>query len=271
MDILSPDSKDEDLLQDQDLIFPDRNEYFFELKKLNILIGCITDEMFETVLASDFIINSAGYHWKNRNISSLGAYLYLGPDYYLLSEDFHKVRRKTSYISETKLKICLFFGGSDVDNFTGRVIEIIADSEDFVISVITNRTTLKGLNRFEGRKNIKIYSEPLCVAKIMNEADIAITHGGNTIYEFAFLGVPQIVFCRRERQVIHAEYFEKQGVVKNFGYANFISKTDLLNEIYKLAFDRSFSDFKSQNGKKCVDGLGINRVYQIMEKWLNES
>lgn len=53
--------------------------------------------------------------------------LLLGPTYALLRDEYYKLHEKVNPRNGTVKNILVFFGGVDVDNYTGRVIRVLSE------------------------------------------------------------------------------------------------------------------------------------------------
>ncbi len=269
LDLLNPDKTDYDLLNDNQLRFIDREKYILFLKKSNLVVGAITDEMDEINIFPDFVINSACYYPIVDYSTSNKTKYFLGPDYYLLAEVFSSFLKNEVEVKEKVERICVFFGGSDVDNFTIKIINATKKIDNVILDVIVGKSFLEKTNNIEHSKNLIFHFSPENVAEIMAKADLAITHGGNTVYEFAALGVPILSISRRERQNINANYFEEIGALKNLGIGFDLSDVRILSETLDLMNNFELRKRMSEAGKKNVDGRGLSRVNNIINEYMD--
>jgi spore coat polysaccharide biosynthesis predicted glycosyltransferase SpsG len=106
----------------------------------------------------------------------------------------------------------------------------------------------------------RAHMAPRSIAGLMVKADLAITTGGNTVFEFAALGTPAITLCVRRRQDGNAEYFQQLGAVRNLRLGDAVTEADLAVEIVTLAADRAKRQAMSEAGRRAVDGRGLERV-----------
>ena len=98
-------------------------------------------------------------------------------------------------------------------------------------------------------------------------ADLAITGGGQTMYELAYLGIPAIVIEISSNQRANIIGFESIGVIKSAGSIsdeNFIHNfirccVDILNQPNLLLE-------MSSKGMNLIDGKGADRIVKIINK-----
>ena len=96
--------------------------------------------------------------------------------------------------------------------------------------------------------------------QVMLESDVAISAGGQTLYELARVGVPTIGICVAENQLGNLKGWGKAGFLE---YAGWYKKSDLMKELKRsLEYleDASVRKSKSKAGKEFIDGKGGFRV-----------
>jgi spore coat polysaccharide biosynthesis predicted glycosyltransferase SpsG len=96
--------------------------------------------------------------------------------------------------------------------------------------------------------------------KVMLESDIAISAGGQTLYELARVGVPTIGICIAENQLQNIQRWRKSGFLK---YAGWYNEKNLLEKIVEAV--NKFMSYeervrRSEIGRSYVDGKGTRRI-----------
>jgi len=175
-------------------------------------------------------------------------------------------------IRENIENIMITFGGDDIRNMTTKILRFLIDSyPDITKKVIIGKGFKKqGIERIEGlqRHNIELvyYPDSEKMKDMMIRADIAISAGGQTLYELARIGVPTVVVAIAENQLNNIDGWRKTNFIE---YAGWHGDEDLFANIDSIL---KRSDYKKREaisiaGQKVIDGQGSRRVVEeIIEK-----
>lgn len=190
--------------------------------------------------------------------------LLLGPRYVLLREEFQQLRNAALIRRGPVERILVIFGGVDADNYTGRVIEalanldlnylqvdvIIGEQHPFREQIISDCLRLGFFCHLQTNR----------MAELMSGTDLAIGACGFTSYEFAAMRLPAILIPVTDIQATVAKELAGKGLV----YALFFQGKDIVEEIsttIKKMMDSSSS--RTLMSLACHDFLdadGVNRV-----------
>lgn len=190
--------------------------------------------------------------------------LLLGPRYCLLRKEFWKWRQWERSIPIRAGKILITLGGSDPDNVTGKVLEAVKSAE------LTEATVIVGGGNphldlirasVSASDSIRIVLDTPNMAELMAAADLAITAGGSTVWETAFMGLPAITIVLAENQQVGSERLQEHGVVKNLGWHASLLPEDITRALETLLEDSRRREKMSRSGRVLVDGLGSFRVW----------
>lgn len=96
--------------------------------------------------------------------------------------------------------------------------------------------------------------------ELMAWADVAISAGGSTCWEIAFMGLPNIILILADHQRPIAEQLGKRGVALNLGWHETVSSADILQAITSLLVTEKPRVDMARRGKELVDGEGCARV-----------
>ena len=111
-DLLSPDPGDADLWEDGKLVFESVSEYVGNLRVQGLKVVSITDEIDHIAIRPNVVLG-ASCHYPERDLQSAkGTEVYLGPDYYILSDDFREFAGRSKEIPDQARKILLIFGAA---------------------------------------------------------------------------------------------------------------------------------------------------------------
>ena len=111
--------------------------------------------------------------------------------------------------------IFIGFGGADPQNYTDRLLKMIAEPQyaGYHFHVVMGRAkhNADALLEYGQRENIEVLYDIDNMPEVMSRCDIAITSRGRTGYELALLGIPTIAIAQNERESLHTFISEKNG------------------------------------------------------------
>lgn len=96
---------------------------------------------------------------------------------------------------------------------------------------------------------------------LMADADLAVTAGGTTVWELAFMGLPALTIILAENQRSNGDALQKLGIAQNLGWHAGLSPEHIADALKPLLEDRSVRCEMSRRGRDLVDGLGSLRVW----------
>ncbi len=185
----------------------------------------------------------------------------LGADYFPLREAFLRLDRRES-VKPSVETIIVTFGGSDHDDLTVKALEALADVPgDFQILAILGPAYTGAAEVVAGRDlRVRLHRNPVNVEALLNTSDIAVTAGGGTASELAFLGIPLIMLALSTDQVPVATAMAAAGVADFLGRSDGVEVTDIARAVASLRDDLSRRQDMSAAGRRLVDGKGADRV-----------
>ena len=225
-------------------------------KFINQLV--VIDDLDNRDHDSDFIIdqnyrpNYRSHYKKNINKCTR----LMGPKYALINPVYS--RFKKSRIKQKISNIFIFFGGSDQNLLTEKVLDIIS-TEKFIkyrINVViglNNKRYLKIKSKFRTKKNIRIFYNLNNLAELMKKSDLAIGALGINTWERMCIGLPSLVISSGSDQNIFAEYLNKKKLITLLGYADKIKPYTLSKKI-DLHVSKLNKNNISHKLQKVVDG-----------------
>lgn len=217
------------------------------------IVGFIDDDM-RLNYPSGVVINGSIHaknlkYPKNQNIDYL-----LGPQYIMLKKEFWDIPKKE--INKRLKKILITLGGSDNRNLTPKILRMLNSKFPELIKKIIIGKGFKNIS--EIKKTCNEYSELIYspsskrMKKEILNSDIAITAGGQTVYELACVGIPAISIAVAENQINSVKNCDELGL--NY-YAGWWKDNNLLNNIRK-----SISNLKNQELRKVMRERGQNLI-----------
>lgn len=192
----------------------------------------------------------------------------LGTSYFPLRKEFSNVPAKEIRREvETLMVTC---GGSDMHNVTPVIQTLLNDTyPDFqkkivVTSLFSNISEIKKLQD----KNAELLCDLNAIdfRVVMQDSDIAISTGGQTLYELAAVGTPTIAVCVAQNQRQNVVGWVKSGTME---YTGMYDSKDFLSKL-STALNKMMSYEKrlglSRESRRLVDGNGGRRICDFLLK-----
>jgi CMP-N-acetylneuraminic acid synthetase len=200
--------------------------------------------------------------------------LYSGIDYCCLRDEFFYTPPK-KFSKEVK-SIIILFGGTDPENLSGRIVRWLEEvSGNWKINLIL------GLGYSEERekeivrhvqkssKKIEIIKDTDIISKYMQEADIAITAAGRTLFELTALAVPMIVIASNKKELSHNILHNSFGLI-SLGVSRTTKKDIFQSTVMELLTSNILrKNMREALLKQDVRG-GIDNVLNIINDTLKD-
>ncbi|MCM1371298.1 MAG: UDP-2,4-diacetamido-2,4,6-trideoxy-beta-L-altropyranose hydrolase [Clostridium sp.] len=202
-------------------------EYILKLKQLCNRVITIED-LGEGSKYADAVINAL----YSDNVNNYAKNVYSGHKYICLRDEF--LLKKPKNFSEKVSNVVVLFGGTDPLNNAKRIYNAIKNYNygdirfNFIVGIGYNCEEHDLYDIPE--KNIYIYKNINNVSDYMQQADIAFTSQGRTVYELASLGVPSIVMAQNERELLHT-FAQMDNGFLNIGIGDKVSEDTILKTL----------------------------------------
>lgn len=245
------------------------NDQIGALEAAGLPVVCI-DELGGRRLDCEVVINTSIVEAWHRYTSAHPRFrLYTGPRYLPLAADYGLVSTRVGPIAGPVLRVVVSLGGADPSGATAHVLETLGG----VRATIEWRVVIGPAFSPEHRRRIHdvvrtgsglVMIENLPgLARVLADADLVVTAGGNTLYECACLGIPALVLWEAPHERAQGEAFERAGFGRCVGQGNRVSADAVLQAI--AAFDDpEVRRSHAAVGRRLVDGLGAERVCAIV-------
>jgi UDP-2,4-diacetamido-2,4,6-trideoxy-beta-L-altropyranose hydrolase len=247
--------------------------YQRSIKEAGCRLLVIDDMAHLNQYCCDILLNQNINAEQLRYTSDQDTRLLLGPRYALLRTEFLDRTSLKRNIPDVARRVLVTLGGEDSDNQTLKVIQAIQqvniDEFEAMIVVGSANPHLKKLQT-ECRKSpipIRLIHNAFDMAELMASADMAVSAGGSTCWELAFMGLPTLIIILSDNQRIVAEGLEEAGTAVNLGWYKHISQSDIRKALEKLAAGAKERVKMARRGRELVDGKGTKRLLRdIMAK-----
>jgi UDP-2,4-diacetamido-2,4,6-trideoxy-beta-L-altropyranose hydrolase len=198
------------------------------------------------------------------------AMLLLGSEYVLLRKEFLKYKNWKREIPDKAKKILVTMGGGDSKNITAKVIQALKllRENDIEVKIVVGPSN----------QNIEMLKEELlsaqctinCIQNTTNMpeymywADLAVTAGGSTCWELAFMGLPSLIITASDNQIRIAEELYRAGGAIDLGWYENIAVNQCAKLIKELMEDKKKRMSLSKQAQKLINGNGSVNVMRAM-------
>lgn len=163
----------------------------------------------------------------------------LGPEYALLRPEFY-LNREEPRVRDALRSILVSYGGTDPENLTAIAIEAILDAN---IAALTADIVVGGNHRqltmikqlCAPHPQLTLHIQTKEMARLMNNADLALGAGGSTHWERCFLGLGALITTVAENQVPSSQYLHELGCCRLLGDAASLTAAQLTKEIERIS------------------------------------
>ncbi len=194
----------------------------------------------------------------------------LGCKYTLLRREFLNCKYRKLETPDKVRNILVTLGGADSDNVTLKVIKalnMIGDSDlDVKIVIGPANQHIKSLKKELAFSlfSYELLSSVKDMTRLMVWADATVSAGGSTCWELAFMGVPTVILILAENQTGISAGLAEKKVATDIGWHNNITPEGLTHALNEFLEDYPKRKAFFENGKKLVDGKGVQRVVSKM-------
>ncbi len=183
-------------------------------------------------------------------------------------------------VREAVCELLVCFGGADPKNICGLVIEMLR--QGFETETLPNEirvtAVLGPLFRHVAVVQTMKATYPALLdvigpldsrelAEVATRADLAITTGGDTMYEFCALGLPSIVVPVLEKMEANAKVLSEKGAVWQTARVDHLTPQELNGAINRL-LDNRYRHAMARAAQDAVDGRGAERIVaRLVAEW----
>jgi len=242
------------------------------LKEEGLRVLFIDDNGYDDHHYADIVLNQNlhGHEglYKNREPYTR---LLMGTRYVLLRREFSSWRSWKREIPEIAGKVLLTLGGTDEENVTLKIMRALEQLgppplEEVAVVVGPGNPHAKALEAAGQESSVPFRLERSAkdMAKLVAWGDLAVSSGGSTCWELAFMGLPSGVVVLAENQAPVAAYLEERGAAINLGWHFSLDTGALARAIDRLRRDRSLRARMSEQGRQVVDGKGSQWVTRAL-------
>lgn len=222
------------------------------------------DHYYADIVLNQNIHASEGIYKKKESYTRL----LLRTKYALLRREFAKWRDWKREIPEMAGRILVTLGGSDPQNATLEVIRALnlSHTPDMEVRIVLGPSNMHEASLVEAvhGSRFTVHRSVENMPELMAWADLAVSAGGSTCWELAYLGLPCLVLVLTENQRGIAEGLDEFGTVVNLGRHQDLDAEYISEQLSKVIRSAERRKRMSQLGITLVDGHGSSRVVKQM-------
>ena len=194
-----------------------------------------------------------------------GTKFYLGCGYAPLREAFKDPHPKK--INPTVKNILIMSGGSDPYDMLPQILEAIPlDKYETVNAICGNfNDKLESLKaKYASNPSVHILPRVEKIWRYYEEADIAVSAGGSTLYELSSMGIPTITYSFVDNQIPNVRAFDLDGIMPYAGDARGGNVPGRVAKLLEELDDAAVRNENSRRLQRLVDGHGADRMVDVL-------
>lgn len=194
-----------------------------------------------------------------------GAELLLGTRYALLRREFVNWRGPDRRFGPTARRILVTLGGGP-HRAVNRVLEALGDLDvpHLEVAVAGMTPEVVGEGQHARGASARFLGNVSDMTPWMAWADLAISGGGSTCWELAYMGLPNLIVVLAENQRGIADGLAARGISVNLGPSDDLSEAAIHEALHRLIPEPARRRTMSASGRQAVDGKGVDRVLNAM-------
>lgn len=205
------------------------------------------------------IINGAPFATR---ISYSGNNNLLGTKYFPLRSEFKE--RLPKKISRKIENILITLGGDDIKNLTPKILKLLQEEYPNIIKTIIIGKAFQNITEIKKMKDlhtILIFSPSgKEMKKSLEQSDLVISGGGQTLFELAYLGVPCIAVQIADNQSNNINDLEEIGTIKFAGRYDSIGFLNKIKSLVETLQNPLTREKISKKGMSIIDEKGTDRI-----------
>ncbi|MGS0496138.1 hypothetical protein ACU8V4_02345 [Pseudoalteromonas mariniglutinosa] len=171
---------------------------FIDLKQTGSCVVLFDDNTYEPSLTVDLLVNPSDV-FKSKHQATISVQ---GLDYRLIRQEF-VAQPLSTFRQNGRVLVCL--GGTDVKMLSAKIcqallLQSVVKHIDVLATNSMAKQTLEQLKNLSTSNRVTVHLDATNVAKIMSQADMAITGAGGSLYELLYLGVPTLALVMADNQ-----------------------------------------------------------------------
>lgn len=235
---------------------------------------CAIEDLAPFPFPCQLVVNGDAHAPQLRYESSSGATRFLlGPEYSVLRREFWESGQAAKQrLARPPRRVLITLGGADPHNLMPPLIRAAGNlpEKPEITAILGPYFERRGEIEREASAfstRVRLVDAPTSVRSLMEEADLAVSAAGQTLYELARTGCPAVSFVMGTDQQEQLQAIAEAGAVLSAGNS---LEGDLCGRIAaavrRLLADATLRARLSEAGQRLVDGQGARRVAEEVLK-----
>ncbi|CCO23587.1 PseG/SpsG family protein [Maridesulfovibrio hydrothermalis] len=176
---------------------------------------------------------------------------------------------KVSHIQNAPPRVLLTLGGSDPEEFTLRILNILKYISESWTAVIIAGPMFNNLDKIkeiavELGDRVELLSNVNNIAELMSKSDLAVSSFGMTSYELAACGIPQLMICLSDDHARSASALHHAGAAVSLGKYDRVSDQDIITNLKELISNQLLRTGMSTKAARLGIGKGASNIASII-------
>lgn len=232
-----------------------------DAKAAGIVTMAVLDNTERAEFCSDIVVNGNPSQLGVDYSCADGTYL-AGPMYFIMDPAYASLEMPVP--AEDAKRLLLTFGGSDHNDLAFKALDALRGIAGIHVTVASSSGS-----GYSGRLGDFMRGLPYPNKLVLDANgltglwcghDIAVTAGGNTLFERVAARLPGATICQLVRQMEIADGFESLSVNRNLGYGPDLTSGRIADKVSEFIDDYADRVSQYDNAPKVVDGRGLERI-----------
>lgn len=248
----------------------DYSRLFRELRRKHCISAVIFDDESSACIDADIALNGSPSHSLEPYSDCACRYL-IGPRYFIMDPRYKDLSAAppTSLVRDVFITV----GGSDHHNLLFKLLRAFDKFGDAYRITIASTTSTGYAGQLADVLErvcfpVALHLDAPSLLPFWANSDVAITAGGNTLFERVATRLPGATLCQLKLQMKHAESFERLGVNVNLGYGPDLDQDLLYTKLYRFLNDSAEHKQQFERASNLVDARGLEYFIVAIEEYL---
>jgi UDP-2,4-diacetamido-2,4,6-trideoxy-beta-L-altropyranose hydrolase len=238
------------------------DEYLAALRTAGLFVVAI-DDLAGHPFSAHVVVNGAAAAGTLPYRSATGTTTFLlGPQYVLLNGAFRDVPSRLP--AAVVRRVLVTIGGGDPQRILPRVLcAVDAAGRPFTIVIVLGPFAERDQDAAAAarRHDVERVNGPAHLRDVMLSVDLAVSAGGQTLYELAATGTPAVAIQAFDNQRMNLHQLEAEGTLR---FAGLVQDADfacrMAGAVTEVIDDIEGRQLMTEAGPRLVDGRGAERV-----------